>query len=501
MVNTLVFAGDRPSSTIRSALTRGDLVQVARGVYSTEADRDSADIVRSHWAEIVGRLFPDAVITDRSARTGGPVDGALYLAHPRKARDLELPGLRVRAREGAGPHPGDTPYAGGLHLASLPRGLAENSRPSRARSGAARTLDSAEIGDWVDYLAEHNTTETLTRMRAEAEEAAPALGVEPEHLRVVQSAIGVAIGTRDAEETPSESLKSRSSGKPVDQARIARFERLASALRSAAPQTNPEESTPGEPGRTCYLPFYEAYFSNFIEGTEFTVDEAADIVYEGTIPDGRPADAHDVTGTYRVVVDPEGMRRRGEDADEFIALMLRRHAAIMEGRPEKRPGRFKERANQAGDTFFVDPVLVEGTLRAGFRLRDDLDTAWERAVYTAFLVAEVHPFADGNGRTARVMMNAELAAAGESRIIIPTVFRQDYLDGLRAMSRRDSPDILIKGMRYAHDFTHSVDFHDFNEARELLEQAHAFDDPDSTRRLRILERRRPWEVAPRGITT
>jgi hypothetical protein len=40
--------------------------------------------------------------------------------------------------------------------------------------------------------------------------------------------------------------------------------------------------------------FYEAYFSNFIEGTEFTLQEAQDIVFGGEIPDDRPADAHDV---------------------------------------------------------------------------------------------------------------------------------------------------------------------------------------------------------------
>ena len=32
------------------------------------------------------------------------------------------------------------------------------------------------------------------------------------------------------------------------------------------------------------LPFFEAYFSNFIEGTEFAVDEAAEIVFKGHIP-------------------------------------------------------------------------------------------------------------------------------------------------------------------------------------------------------------------------
>ena len=38
-----------------------------------------------------------------------------------------------------------------------------------------------------------------------------------------------------------------------------------------------------------------------------------------------------------------------------------------------------------------------------------------------FLVSEAHPFADGNGRTARIMMNAELIAAGQER---RTVARQ-----------------------------------------------------------------------------
>jgi Fic family protein len=41
----------------------------------------------------------------------------------------------------------------------------------------------------------------------------------------------------------------------------------------------------------------------------------------------------------------------------------------------------------------------------------------------AFLVSEVHPFLDGNGRLARVMINAELAAARQMRVLIPIVYR------------------------------------------------------------------------------
>lgn len=122
-------------------------------------------------------------------------------------------------------------------------------------------------------------------------------------------------------------------------------------------------------------------------------------------------------------------------------------------------------------------------------MRDDLDTAWERAVYIAFVVAEVHPFDDGNGRTARVMMNAELSAAGQSRIIVATVFRQDYLDGLRMLTRQDDATVFIKAMRYAHDFSASIDFSDYGDAKRQLEEANAFSEPDSAHRLQVPARR------------
>jgi Fic family protein len=38
-----------------------------------------------------------------------------------------------------------------------------------------------------------------------------------------------------------------------------------------------------------------------------------------------------------------------------------------------------------------------------------------------FLVSEAHPFVDGNGRLARIMMNAEFVVAGERRVVFLTV--------------------------------------------------------------------------------
>jgi hypothetical protein len=64
------------------------------------------------------------------------------------------------------------------------------------------------------------------------------------------------------------------------------------------------------------------------------------------------------------------------------------------------------------------------------------------------MLAETHPFNDGNGRISRIMMTRELLAANLSRIVIPTVYRDDYVDSLRALSRRDDPSILVRNLEF-----------------------------------------------------
>ena len=45
----------------------------------------------------------------------------------------------------------------------------------------------------------------------------------------------------------------------------------------------------------------------------------------------------------------------------------------MGGRPEHFPGELKTRPNQAGNTVFVAPELVEATLYRGYELYADLE--------------------------------------------------------------------------------------------------------------------------------
>jgi hypothetical protein len=83
------------------------------------------------------------------------------------------------------------------------------------------------------------------------------------------------------------------------------------------------------------------------------------------------------------------------------------------------------------------------------------------------------------------MMNAELVSGAQSRIIIPTVFRDDYLGGLRQLTRQSDSSVLIKAMRYAHDYTASIDFSTVPAGTEVLRATNAFNEPGSSERLKL----------------
>lgn len=77
-----------------------------------------------------------------------------------------------------------------------------------------------------------------------------------------------------------------------------------------------------------------------------------------------------------------------------------------------------------------------------------------------FLVSEVHPYNDGNGRVARAAMCAELTAAGQSRIVVPIVFRNEYQTALRGLSREGRLDLYARTLAHAWRWTAGMPWQD-----------------------------------------
>jgi hypothetical protein len=160
----------------------------------------------------------------------------------------------------------------------------------------------------------------------------------------------------------------------------------------------------------------------------------------------------------------------------FVAGLQERHRTMLERRPEANPGELKTDPNFAGTIEFVLPALVRGTLQEGSKLALSVPEGLARAIYYAFLVSEIHPFDDGNGRLSRLIMNAELSRLGLCRIIIPTLFHPQYVDCQRALTRANEPDGFIKALAFAVQWCASFSYTDLPSLIASLKNTNAFEE-------------------------
>jgi hypothetical protein len=476
---------------VRRFHAAGRLRFIHAGIYTTDLKSPLEAVVDRNWHAIAAKLFPAAIVSGRSAfemRPARPVDEGgeklwpshLFLTREGARRNVRLPGLTIHVDTGAGPLPGDYPFLG-LTMASKQRALLENLAPSRARAGIARTVGQRAVENELEKICQLEGEDHLDHLRDRARELAPALGLGDEFV-LLDGIIGAMRRTRTAE-LKSVRAQARRDRRPYDQHCLARLERLAKHLGEIAlPEV--ADATPQEEARAA-ASFVEAYFSNFIEGTRFQVDEARRIVFEGEIPKQRPKDGHDILATYAQLVELGPRSASGISYEAFREEIRERHAHLMSSRPENAPGEFKVEANYAGNTVFVAPALVEGTLAAGFGILSRIDHPFARAVFIHFLLTDVHPFADGNGRISRLMMTKELLAAGMSRIVIPTVYREDYLGGLRRLSRDSEPAPLVRGLTFSQRVTAASAASSVDKAIEVWASTYAFHEPGPHARLQM----------------
>ena len=477
----LLFISDTTrSAEISRAVKSGLVRKIGPKLYTSNLKDSPAQIVRQNVWQILSLLIPGTVVSHRSAIENkiSPA-GCIYVTGEYR-RTIDLPGLKIIVQKGSGPLDGwDSPILN-LYVACRERAYLGNLSPSKARGHELKTLARHEIEERLAVILGSNGEQEINRLRDRAREVAGLLNLESEFLKL-NELIGAVQGTKEANLT-SPLSKAHSIGEGYDPKAVERFAALRAAIADAA---FPVRNAPDAGEEFYTVAFFDAYFSNFIEGTEFEVEEAYEIVDSGIVPLARPEDGHDILGTYRIVGSLDEMTKTPSDFEEFEDLLTSRHAVILEGRPDKRPGQYKRRPNIAGLTRFVDPALVRGTLRQGFELYRGLAHPFARALAMMFFVLEVHPFDDGNGRIARAMMNAELVANGQVRIIVPSVFRNEYLSGLKRMTNECDPVAFIRQMQHVQDFVSRIDFSNKDSTIEKLRGCNAFAAPADNIRLRM----------------
>jgi len=413
----LVPAGDKAASQRASRLHKaGKLRPLYRGVYSSNLAANDADVVLRNWSAILDYLAPGVVLSHRSAFDGAPHNGELFISREQGRRDYELPGLIIRAtvRPGRGPlrdtqdpAASDPPYRT-LFIASNPRAYLE-CLAADARV-PTRTLPITEIEARLEKLLTLRGERALNSLRDATREVAERLDMMTEYGRL-NKIIGALLGSRSVNALSSALAIARARGVPYDPDRLSLFERVAAQLRGFPFAPVAEQARTGS-ARDMFA-FVESYFSNYIEGTTFTVEEAEAIVFRNQVIPQRSEDSRDIKGTFDAA---------------------------------------------ARDPFFSKPPGSEEAFIGWIRQVGTLELPMQRALMAMFIVSEVHPFTDGNGRTARLLMNSYLSAAQQCRIVVPTVYRDDYLLPLKALSHQADPTGYIRAMRLCQAWTSELNY-------------------------------------------
>jgi fido (protein-threonine AMPylation protein) len=454
------------------------LRKIAPRIYTPNFEESPETIIRRNLFTILGRLYPDAVLSHRSAFEFKPTTaGHLFLTYT-YTKKTNLPGVVLRLMEGPGPIEGDNPLSGELFVSQMERALLENMEVSRQPRSESKTLTLPEIEDRLENVIRVKGEEGLNEVRDKARVIAQKLDMGKEFDKL-DKLISALLTTKPSKILSSPLAVARAFGNPYDPARLSLFERLFVALKQQEFKDLPEKNTSIKAFRN--FAFFEAYFSNYIEGTEFELAEAKQIIETDTPMPSRDEDSHDILGTYKLVSNRQEMNVAPGTSEELLDILLYRHKVLLSARISKKPGQFKDKNNRAGETYFVDQLLVKGTLIKGFDFYQALRHPFARAIYIMFLVSEVHPFLDGNGRVARVMMNAELVKQQQTKIIIPTVYREDYVLALRKLTRQSDPAAYIRMMGRTHEFSATIAGDDMDAMEKHLEASNAFKEPDKAK--------------------
>ncbi|MCB1110632.1 MAG: Fic family protein [Chlamydiia bacterium] len=158
------------------------------------------------------------------------------------------------------------------------------------------------------------------------------------------------------------------------------------------------------------------HYSTMIEGNRLSTKEVEEVLkHKGHFP-GRERDEQEVKGYYAALAFLETLVARGEKVSEKAVKKF--HALVMNinGETPYREGQNVIRESQTGAIVYMPPEAkdVAGLMKG---LIDWIHTSSELpcpivAAITHYQFATIHPYYDGNGRTARLLTTLVLHLGG-----------------------------------------------------------------------------------------
>lgn len=473
----IIFPSSKEAQKASRLVAKGELFRIRKGIYiDTDDSEEITKTLNNNWMEVACNIIDGPVAVARTAIELKPAEGRLYFVSSKlKAhRAVKVWHLNFDIS------PGNTNL--GVEQISLEmkrsnpaRYCLENLVLSRGDKDSKKTLGKQWVELELVSIIRRGGEQAINDLRDEARSLSVDLGLE-EELGKLDELIASLLKTHSAEGIlQTRSGMAEAKGEPFDQFRLDRFRELGEYLKTTELSSNEHEYNKSG---WRNLTFIESYFSNFIEGTEFTLEEAEEIAFEKKVVYQRHQDSHDILAHIEISGDMAEMHQVPADAVELIDILKVRHGILLSERPDKRPGRFKEKPNRAGGTDFVLPELVEGTLVQGFDVYQSLPPGMLRAIFIHFMISEVHPFDDGNGRLSRIMMNSELVSQDQYKLIIPIVHRESYLNGLRSSTRQGRFRTMVKVLHQMQCYTASLDWNEYGELKATIQEHAADREPD-----------------------
>lgn len=173
------------------------------------------------------------------------------------------------------------------------------------------------------------------------------------------------------------------------------------------------------------------YNSNAIEGTSLSLKETELIIEHGLTIKGKPLKEHfEAINHKEAILFLENLIAKG--GFKLNQLLIRQiHQLILKEIDKDNAGKYREIDVKITGAKFIPPnsAIVPAKMKQFEQWLKDRNKATNLIDYAAlahFKLVDIHPFIDGNGRTARLLMNLILMNKGFPPTVILKNERQKY---------------------------------------------------------------------------